>query len=1072
MARKGKATAQVDIEFRALVGQLSADLKSVTGELSKTQNKINSTMSAISKTLIAGFSVGATIYGIKKLSDAINNLAQEGDKAADIADSFRALGGASQSIEEAKQRVLGAVGAFDLMQIANEGLLKGIPELNKNFGTIAEYGTKIAQALGIDAKEGIDQVTQALSSVKDKQLLAIGITLDSEKAYRDYGKQIGLTGKQLEDAEKYLTDNQKKLALQAQALQQVTEKSKDLAEVGKGVAQAQEAVATAASDAYKEFGIGIEKTDELQKGYNQLEAQIQKIDWASLGASAGQFFAILANAAASILPSLTTALQGVATGLDVAFGDVRNKNTQKNILGLKFSSLKEEKENLLKSKDNQLLQGKLGQAISGAIGLGNKAQDEARIKEIDSELASIESTFNKISGSSKQTENNTEKLKKQLQSVSAETGNVSNNTKGFKDDLEKARKEAEKTKEEIEKLGENWQKYLKNFDSNSSEDQLNKLIDSAGSGNIQETFRQFDELRNKAHENFVAEFTQDWKEAIEKGAITSEEVAKQAEREWQPIAEKMGDDLSEALERAAQNFNEKLTNGFDKTLSSITPLLDQLSPGLGGQIGSALNSLSDQDKADSFEWILEQFNMGGEDAAASLSDAFASGAKILSAVLNAKGIDKETSSNQGTGGAIGAAAGSFFGPIGAQVGQAIGSFVGGLIKWGSQNPETNARHAFSNFIEEGFKKLEQISFYDSAGNLKNLKAKSLNFFEGQRNRFDSGDWTTSLDKFDAKSRSVFDGLGKGLKELLGITEDVGGQIGAMLIENLGGNVDNARLLVYQLGISLEDITEKLVESGKTGAMSWHEIEVALQGVNEAFGSGLAAVADIKGAFDELSASGGRGMAALKGVKDIAVEALEGGAKSFEDFKAKALENGVSLELIDAFISALKQRNISSLEEIASATDRTLGGIVADIQSASPALSSKWEEMGSQVDQLTKKLNDLPSELNSKITLDIKSNIDQGTQDAINFVNSGSAALSIPSSGDLMSSTPQSSKSIPSTGQRKVSGRSAKSNVYNIDARGAAPGVEQEIKRVLRSVRSDIVNESVNKVSEMKRRGAL
>lgn len=530
-----------------------------------------------------------------------------------------------------------------------------------------------------------------------------------------------------------------------------------------------------------------------------------------------------------------------------------------------------------------------------------------------------------------------------------------------------------------------------------------------------------------------------------------------------------GEKLREKAEEAAKVFREQSSKNFDRTTGELGGILDKISPELSSAMTDALGQLGDDTKSGFFKTLSETFADGSEEAGASISEAFASGANIIGAILNSKGIDKATSSNQGTGGAIGAGIGAYFGPIGSQIGEAVGSFVGGLIKWGSQNPETNARHAFSNFIEEGFKKLDRISFYDNAGNLKNLNAKTLNFYEGKRDSFNN-DWTVGLEKMDKKARNVFDGLGKGIKELLGITEDVGGQVGAMLAANLNGNIDNARLLVYQLGISLEDMTEKLVEVGKTGSMSWHEIEVAIQGATEAYKPGLEAIGDIKGGFNELVSSGGRGMAALKGVKDIAVEALESGAKSFEDFKKKAIESGISPELIDAYINALKQRNIASLEALASASDRTLGGIVADLESSSAMLSSKWKDMTTQIDDLNAKLNELPTELNSQITLDIKSNIDEQTQAAIDTINSGTGKISLPTSGNLMNNTPSVSR--PSSGKvsGKISGRARNSQVVNIDARGAAPGVEQEIRRVMRDMKPEIINDAVNKVSDLSRRG--
>ncbi len=1044
---KGKASTQVDIEFRALVGQLSADLRAVTGELEKTRGKVNKSMSGISKSLVAGFSVTAAVYGFKKLGDALGSLAQAGDKAGDIAESFKKLGGASSSIEEAKNKILGAVGAFDLMQIANKGLIKDIPNLNQNFAGLAEYGAKLGQALGVDAKEGIDQVIDALASVKDKQLLAVKLTIDAEKAYKDYGTQLGFTSEMLKDAGKYLTDNEKKLAKQEAVLNKVAEASKNLADLGTGVAQAQEWVGNAIQEATDKMGIGVDKSEELEKAYNALRVEIEKIDWEKLGRDAANAFAIIANAAVTLLPKVTAEIENIIRGLNYLFGS--GKQAQSDKTAMKIYDLTEEKKTLEMSP------------ITGRGVEGNARANAERLKQIEIINGKIKSAVGLYKDINKETLDfnaNLQPAPKKVEEIAAGAGKVSDRVKEAKKEAQDLGKEFKKIDDQgLENLLKNTIELTKlGFNPGTFEEEIKKLEAATKSGFLKD-------LQDKNNGQFS-------NEVLDKYAQTlTDRVVNPYKNDMIEANAEAGEKLREKAEEAAKVFREQSSKNFDRTTGELGGILDKISPELSSAMTDALGQLGDDTKSGFFKTLSETFADGSDQAGAAISEGFASGANILSALLNAKGIDKATSSNQGTGGAIGAGIGSYFGPIGSQIGEAVGSFVGGLIKWGSQNPETNARHAFSNFIEEGFKKLDRISFYDNAGNLKNLNAKTLNFYEGKRDSFNN-DWTVGLEKMDDKARTVFDGLGKGIKELLGITEDVGGQVGAMLAANLNGNIDNARLLVYQLGISLEDMTEKLVEVGKTGSMSWHEIEVAIQGATEAYKPGLAAIGDIKGGFNELVSSGGRGMAALKGVKDIAVEALESGAKTFEDFKKKAIESGISPELIDAYINALKQRNIESLEALATASDRTLGGIVADLESSSAILSTKWKDMTTQIDELNTKLNELPTELNSQITLDIKSNIDSQTQAAIDTINSGTGKINLPTSGNLINNTP--TVSSPSSGKvsGRVNARGRTSQVVNIDARGAAPGVEQEIRRVMRDMKPEIVSDAVNKVSDLSRRG--
>lgn len=41
-----------------------------------------------------------------------------------------------------------------------------------------------------------------------------------------------------------------------------------------------------------------------------------------------------------------------------------------------------------------------------------------------------------------------------------------------------------------------------------------------------------------------------------------------------------------------------------------------------------------------------------------------------------------------------------------------------------------------------------------------------------------------------------------------------------LATNLGGNIDQARLLVKELGISFEDLTQAIIDSGLKSGQSW------------------------------------------------------------------------------------------------------------------------------------------------------------------------------------------------------------------------------------------------------------
>ena len=511
--------------------------------------------------------------------------------------------------------------------------------------------------------------------------------------------------------------------------------------------------------------------------------------------------------------------------------------------------------------------------------------------------------------------------------------------------------------------------------------------------------------------------------------------------------------------------------------------------GIGSIFSSAQGGMSfagtAQTAAQNAEWNAAAMEAGSTSSAgagsgasgAGLSAAQAGGIvaaiQTISAGISAGSRDKQGQDNTGTGGAIGTGIGGglgaiFGGPmgavVGAQIGNIAGSMIGGMFKWGPQNPETNARHAFANFVEEGFKKLSTVSFFDAQRRLQTTNAQNFNFLEGPTTRFnDMGDaganWADNFKAMGSEAVTVFSGLGQAMEEVLGLTEDVGSQIGYLLATNLSGNIDNARLLVQQLGLDLQKMEEALVEAGRTGEMTWLEVEVAIQGVNQAFGEGLVAVGDVAGAFEELVGSGGRGVAALKGVRDLAIEALESGGRTLEDLRARLLAAGKAPEVVDAIIGAIQGRGINSLEELKGANDRVLGGIVADTNAHSETIKQQWEQMDGKIKGFQETLKQLDTQMTKDLTINIKTNFDGNTQQALDqgvFDGTGADKLTSGPMNTPTTKAAQFRRSVPSEAKAQAS-----AITLNVDARGAERGVHGDIISAMATMEKRIMNRTAD-----------
>ena len=171
-----------------------------------------------------------------------------------------------------------------------------------------------------------------------------------------------------------------------------------------------------------------------------------------------------------------------------------------------------------------------------------------------------------------------------------------------------------------------------------------------------------------------------------------------------------------------------------------------------------------------------------------------------------------------------------------------------------RKPENRSRNTSRIFL--------QRSIFRAIG--KDGKLEQIqNIIFGSSDRFNDPGWVDQFKKYGDEAMNVFGGLGVGLTKVLGIAEDIGPQIGPHSRRKSQRQSDNARLLFQSLGISVQQYEDALVAAGDAGQMSWHEVEVALQGVYAASQPGLVGIGKFEDAFQQLIDSGGRGNARFK-----------------------------------------------------------------------------------------------------------------------------------------------------------------------------------------------------------------
>jgi hypothetical protein len=281
------------VDVRGGVANLQQDMNKAVGILQSSGSKMNQVMTGIAQGFgqILGKGVVDSVF---KLSHALNDLADKGEEVGSIAEQFTKLGGSTSSIEAARKAVLGTVSAFDLMKVANEGIARGIPNLNKNFATLAEYAGRFADATGKDTLTVLQDLTKAIST-------------GSNKALKDFGIQVDQTGTNAEKMN--------------EAIAKLTANMDNFGAMTDSVSNAHKAFGIAIDDAMKSVGMGINENEQLTETYRKLAEEIKSIDWKQVGTD----IASMVASVASVLPSLQTVageVNKIAAGVRLVTGNL------------------------------------------------------------------------------------------------------------------------------------------------------------------------------------------------------------------------------------------------------------------------------------------------------------------------------------------------------------------------------------------------------------------------------------------------------------------------------------------------------------------------------------------------------------------------------------------------------------------------------------------------------------------------------------------------------------------------------------------------------------------------------
>jgi hypothetical protein len=168
---------------------------------------------ALTARLVALGSAAGTFLGnvafqaVSSLARATGSLVVEGLRMPIITESFTRLATSIGQSGDAMLRTTrtatkGLISDLDLMQASNKAMLLGLPVTAAEMGTLGEAAMKLGRAMGLDAKQSLDDLITALGRSSPMILDNLGLTVRVGEANERYAEKLGKAAAQLTDAER------------------------------------------------------------------------------------------------------------------------------------------------------------------------------------------------------------------------------------------------------------------------------------------------------------------------------------------------------------------------------------------------------------------------------------------------------------------------------------------------------------------------------------------------------------------------------------------------------------------------------------------------------------------------------------------------------------------------------------------------------------------------------------------------------------------------------------------------------------------------------------------------------
>lgn len=143
----------------------------------------------VAKAAVAGWVTG-------EVAQAIAGTIQFAAKVDRATTGFRSLStmigtNATQAMDRLRKATGGEISDMDLMATANRAVMLGAVATENELIRLAAAGQVLGEAMGMGAKEGIDQLSSGFANQNERALKAIGVIVNMDEVYERLGLTVG-----------------------------------------------------------------------------------------------------------------------------------------------------------------------------------------------------------------------------------------------------------------------------------------------------------------------------------------------------------------------------------------------------------------------------------------------------------------------------------------------------------------------------------------------------------------------------------------------------------------------------------------------------------------------------------------------------------------------------------------------------------------------------------------------------------------------------------------------------------------------------------------------------------------